>query len=290
MRGGKGKLICVWSPVLHGEGCSTLADAIGFGLQLLTDKKVLIMNCSGYLSYMERFVERDIEIRYTLDNLKIFGERLQTEHIHTYATRINSNLFMIAGSRIDKTITREGKGFDSVLIDRCLEGFDVVVVDLSTGIREDNYQYLERADHIIAVITPNEIMLEELFSSQQHEAVRTCLLNRAKTTVILNKLYEDWALQEQISKFKRHFGFEQVLGVCYDGDALKACCQERNFYSYLYSGMKHSENMFIQQVAEVCEYLIERLNIEADAGLKQEKNTFISRLLKRKYSQFEVRA
>lgn len=288
MRGGKGKLICIWSPVLHGEGCSTLADAVGFGIQLLTDRKVLIMNHSGCLSYMERFIENDIKIRYTLDSLKIFTESLQIEHIHTYATRINSNLFMIAGSRIDKKITKEGNGFDSMLIDRCLEGFDVVIVDLSTGIREDNRQYLERADHVIAVVSPNEIMLEELFSSQQYEEARMYLLNRSKTTVILNKLHEGWALHGQIARFKRHFGFEQIMGVCYDGDILKACCHDRNFYSYLCGGIKHSENIFIQQVTDVCEYLIERLNIEA--VLKQEKNSFISKLLKRKYSHFEVRA
>ncbi|HYF75009.1 MAG TPA: hypothetical protein VD757_00365, partial [Candidatus Nitrosocosmicus sp.] len=132
MRGIKGKLICTWSPVLHGEGASTLACSVGFGMQFYSGKKVLIVNKSNSSSHMEKYVDKDIEIKYSMDNLRIFSTGIQTDHVLTYATQVNKELYMIAGSRFNKAITGEPGDFDRLFLDRCLEEFDIVVADIDT--------------------------------------------------------------------------------------------------------------------------------------------------------------
>ncbi len=289
MRRNKGVLVCIWSPLLHGEGCSTVAAAVGFGLQRLTAGKVIMINRSDHLSYMERFIERDMEVKYTLDSLKVFNESLQVEHIRTYATRINPDLFMIAGSRLDDALTKTGRGFDAVLLDRCLEGFDIVLVDLTSGVKTENKQYLERADQIIAVVTPNAIMLEELFSNIKYQEANRYLLDQNKTTVVLNKLYPDKDWSGQAAGLKRRFSFEHVFGISYDSEVMTACCQDRNFYSYFSGSIACQEYAFASEISEICGFMAKRLKIPEAQAVRYEKRSLFNRFLKKKYSQSEVR-
>jgi hypothetical protein len=261
MRGAKGKLICVWSPVLHGEGCSTLACSLGFGMQFFSGKKVLIINKSNSTSYMEKYVEKDIEIKYSMDNLKIFNTGIKTEHILTYATQVNTGLYMIAGSRLDKEITKENKDFDRHFIDRCLEGFDIVVADMDTGIREENKLFLDRADNIIAVVTPNEIIMEELYENPGMSGILDYFTNE-KTVIIMNKLYDGWEISKVIGKFKSKYSLPKTFGLNYDGDVLSSCCTDKNFYSFLMKEIKREKNEYVRQLAEICDFLVDALYME----------------------------
>ncbi|HOS70342.1 MAG TPA: hypothetical protein PL076_09570 [Bacillota bacterium] len=279
MRGTKGKLICTWSPMLHGEGCSTLACGIGIGLQHFSGKKVLIVNKSNSTSHMERYVEKDIEIKYSMDNLKIFNKGIKTEHILTYATHIKKDLYMIAGSRLNRYITGENNEFDKIFLEKCLAGFDIVITDLDTGVRDDNRLYLDQADIILAVVTPNEIIIDELYDDH---GVREALgyFTGEKAVAIINKLCDGWDTVGVIGRYKCRYSLSDTFGLNYDGDVLNACCTDRNFYSFLMKETKREKNVFVKQLSEICRFLIGRLCIENNAADKIRRRNIFKKFLR----------
>lgn len=261
MRGEKGKLVCVWSPILQGEGCSTLACSIGIGLHHQSDKKVLIVNKSDSICSMERFVEKDIEIKYSMDNLKIFNSGIRADHILAYATQINTDLYMIAGARFDKRITGESKEFERLFIERCLEGFELVIVDVGKGTSVENKLYLDIADNIISVITPNEIAVDQLFKDSSMQTELDYFTNK-KTVNIINKLYNDWEIGSVVSRYKRKYSLCKTFGLNYNGDLLNACCTDRKFYSFFMKKLKGIKSDYMQQLNEICSFIANELSIE----------------------------
>ncbi|MHB1393967.1 MAG: hypothetical protein ACYCYE_13010 [Clostridia bacterium] len=279
MRGAKGKLICIWSPVLHGEGCSTIACSLGFGMQYFSGKKVLIVNKSNSTSHMEKYVEKDIEIKYSMDNLKIFNTGIKTEHILTYATQVNTGLYMISGSRLNKEITRENNDFDRLFIDRCLEGFDIVIADMDTGVREENKLYLDRADNIIAVFSPNELVIDELHQYPGMKEVLEYFTNE-KTVSIINKLYDGWDISKIIGKFKSKYSMSKTFGLNYDGDVLNSCCTDKDFYSFLMKEIKREKNDYVKQLADICDFLVDALYKEKNTTNNIQNRGLFKRLLR----------
>ncbi len=263
LRGERGKLICVWSPVLHGEGCSTLACSIGFSIQQMTGRKVLIVNKSNSTSNMEKYLEKDIEIKYSMDNLKIFNMGIRTEHILTYATQVNTDLYMIAGSRFNRDITKENYEFDRIFMDKCLEGFDIVIADIDTGVRSENSFFLDSADCILAVLTPNEITIQELFNNP---ALKSALkyFTDERTVNVINKLHGDWNSSRVIDRYNSSYSLTKTFGLNYDGDVLNACCSNRNYYSFVIKEMKCRRNLYVSQLIGVCEFLLKEISMEAD--------------------------
>ena len=242
MRSAKGKLICIWPPVGHGEGCTTLACGIGFSVHHHTDKRVLIVDRSNSASPMEKFVEKDIEIKYSMDNLNIFNNELKTEHILTFATQINKELYMIAGSKLKRNITGGNNEFDKIFIDKCLNWFDLVIADLDAGVRDENKLYLDMADIILTVFTPNEIVIDELHDNPGILDALDYFTN-AKSVSIINKLYDGWDTGRVMGRYKSRYSLSDIFGLNYDGDVLNACCTDRNFYSFLMKELKRDKNI-----------------------------------------------
>ena len=260
MRGERGKLVCVWSPVLHGEGCSTLACSIGLGAHHITGSRVLIVNKSSSISSVESFLEKDIKIKYSMDNLKIFGTEIRTDHILTYATQVNTDLYMIAGSRLDKEITGENEDFERLFINSCLEGFDLTIVDLDTGIREKNSLYLDSADKIISVFTPNEIVLDKLF---KEAALRPALdyFTDNRTVHVINRLHSSWETKSVLNRYKSRYSLSHAFGLDYNGELLNACCTDRAFYSFCMKELNSRKRGYIKQLYDICSFLASELSM-----------------------------
>lgn len=274
MRGAKGKLICIWSPVIHGEGCSTLACGVGIGLQYFSDKKVLIVNVGNSANHMERYLEGDIEIKYSMDNLRIFNNEIRTEHILTYATQINKDLYIIAGSRLNREVTGNNKGFDNIFIEKCLAGFDIVIADLDIGVSSENRLYLERADIILPVATPNEIVMDELFDNRGAQETLDYFSDE-KAVNIINKLWDGWETAGVTRRYKNRYSLSYVFGLNYNGDVINACCTDKNFYSFLMKEIKRDKSIFVKQLNEICTFLIERLYGEkSTVGAIKQRNFF----------------
>jgi hypothetical protein len=265
--------------MLHGEGCSTLACSIGFGMQYYSGKKILIINRSNSKSHMEKYIEKDISIKYSMDNLKIFNTGIKTEHILTYATQVNEGLYMIAGSRLNKEITKENTSFDRLFIDRCLEGFDLVIADMDTGIREESKLYLDSADKIVAVFTPNEIMIDELYQHSGTDEIYEYFTNE-KTVKVLNKLFYNWDTAKVLRRLKCKYSLPNIFGLNYDGDVLNACCIEKDFYSFLMKEIKRERNDYVMQLIDICYYLSGELCIGKNAAEDIRYGSLIKRLLR----------
>ena len=260
MRGEKGKVICVWSPLQQGEGCTTIACSLGFGLHFRSGVRTLIVNKSNSIAGMERFLEKDIKIKYSIDNLKVFNEGIKPSHIVTYATQINSGLHMLAGPRLDKEITGVGTEFDRFFLDGCAEGFELTIADLGTGITPDKLAYLEYADLIIAVVTPNEIIMEQLFSSSDCQAALGYFTEN-KAAVVVNKLCSDWDASSVAGRYRKLFSLDGVYGLDYDGNLLNACCIDRKMYSFFMNRFSSRKYEYMQQLNMLCGFVEEKLGI-----------------------------
>lgn len=276
MRGEKGKLICVWSPVLHGEGCSTLACSIGFGLHNQSDKRVLIVDKSNSISSIKKYVEKDFEIKYSMDNLKIFNAGIRTEHIVTYATQINTGLYMIGGSNLDKGIIGVNKEFERLFLDSCLEGFELVIADMGMGTTEENRLYLDQADRIVSVVTPNEIAVDQLF---EDSALHTALdyFVDEKTIKVVNKLYNRWEPDSVVGRYKSRYSIKKTFGLYYDGDLLNACCMDRSFYSFFMNHINYRKNEFMQQLYDICSFIANELSIKEKINERMIPGSLINR-------------
>lgn len=279
MRDVKGKLICIWSPVMYGEGCSTLACGIGIGLQYFSGNKVLIVNTGNSANHMERYVEKDIEIKYSMDNLKMFNNEIRTEHILTYATQINQDLYMIAGSRLSRDITNENNEFDKAFLQKCLTGFDLVIADLNIGIMNENRLYLDQADIILAVITPNEIVIDELYDNHGTQDILRYFRDE-KTVNIINKLWDGWETVSVIGRYKSRYSLSNIFGLNYHGDIINACCTDKNFYSFLMKEIKGEKNIFVKQLNEICGFLIESLHMERSTADRKKYGDILKRFLR----------
>lgn len=279
MRDVKGKLICIWSPVMYGEGCSTLACGIGIGLQYFSGNKVLIVNTGNSANHMERYVEKDIEIKYSMDNLKMFNNEIRTEHILTYATQINQDLYMIAGSRLSRDITKENNEFDKAFLQKCLTGFDLVIADLNIGIMNENRLYLDQADIILAVITPNEIVIDELYDNHGTQDILRYFRDE-KTVNIINKLWDGWETVSVIGRYKSRYSLSNIFGLNYHGDIINACCTDKNFYSFLMKEIKGEKNIFVKQLNEICGFLIESLHMERSTADRKKYGDILKRFLR----------
>lgn len=277
MRDQMGKLITVWVPGLHGGGGTTVTSAVGIGLKHYSDKKILIINKSGNWSYLERFIEDDIKIKYTLDDLKVFNTGLEVEHIFTYATQIKDNLYMLAASKIDNKVSKVDDNFEDIFLNKCLEGFDIVIADVSTGIREDNNKYLEHADIILCVYPPNEIMLDDLYNNSNVNI--KYLLNNKKTLHIFNKMFDGWDILSELRKLNKRYNIENSYGLVFDGNIFEACCRRKKFYSYFTNELESCSSLFTYEISLICHYILATFNfLEIEST---NKPSLVSRVLSR---------
>jgi len=260
MRNEKGRLVCVWSPLLQREGCSTLACSLGFGLHRRSAGKVLIVDRSGSISGISSFLEKDIEIRYSTDNLKIFGPGVRSDHIKAYGTQVGTELYMLAGSRLEKGHESGDCEFDRNFIGSCLEGFDLVIADVGAGMTERKGLYLDSADCIISVCTPDEAMLDRLFRG----AVPPSALgyfSGEKTVHAFNKLHNSWEVHSLVGRYRRRYGLKKAFGFEYDGDLLNACCSDRKLYSFLTGRSGDRSCIYMRQLDAICSFVAGELSL-----------------------------
>jgi len=260
MRGEKGKLICVWSPILNGEGCSTIACSIGLELNLRSAGHVLVLDRSGSTYGMNCFLEKDIEIRYSIDNLKMLGTGIKADHVRTYGTQLNTDLYMLAGSRLEKGAETQEQEFDRHFLDSCLEGFDIIIADMGTGISKIKSMYLDRADCIISVLTPNEVMIDQLFSKAVPQPVMEYFT--AKRTVhVINRLHSSWEVHSVVNRYLNRYGLKNIFGIEYDGDMLNACCSDRKLYSFYAKRHTDRNYEYMRQLENICSFVAGELSL-----------------------------
>lgn len=284
MRENNSRLITIWVPGNHGAGGSTIANAVGIALQHFTDKRTLIVNYGSPKSFMERYLENDIDIRFSMDYLKSFGDSITAEHIKTYATPINEKLYIIPNSKISRDISRVGAQFNQRFLNEALKVFDFIIIDIETGINQEKQMFLEKADIIVAVLTGNEIMLDELYGNNGDASIKS-FLNDDKTLCLFNLINSQEAIEKELKHLNKKYGLKSSFGVAYDAQAYKACCVDRKFYSFLKRqlAMKKNDVALAEQIKELCSIISERLYIPME---EQEDNHSLINMLLSKTRQW----
>jgi hypothetical protein len=150
---------------------------------------------------------------------------------------------------------------------------------MDTGVREENKLYLDRADNIIAVFTPNEIIMDELY---QYQGLREVLdyFTDEKTVSVINKLYEGWETSKVIGKYISKYSLSKTFGLNYDGDVLNSCCTDNDFYSFLMKEIKREKNEYVKQLVDICDFLIDALYMEKNTANSIKNRGIFKRLLR----------
>lgn len=259
MRINKGKLITVFVPGKHGAGGTTLAAGVGISLQYLLNKKVLLINKSGTWSYMEKFIDNEpgLKFNYSIDDLQTFNSSVNKDYIKTFATKINDDLFIIPGSSYSKDISVADAAFEERLIEESLEAFDVVVVDVPTGVRPESFKYLETSDLILAVMTPNDIMLDDIYENK----FESQFVQAPNTLLVFNMMPEGQEYEKELNRLNKKYKLNRSFGVIFDYSVRAACCRDRKFYSYLRGELDKTNYVFPQQMKELCAMVCTHLDM-----------------------------
>lgn len=261
MRRHRGHLISVWVPGNHGAGGSTVTASLGIGLQYLYDIKIMMINLSNKYSYMEKFLENDINMSYSIDNLRGFGENIELNHIEIFSTHINESLSIIPGTKLKKDNNSANTDFELNLIDKCLETYDLVIVDIESGTKNANKKILDKCDLLLSIMTSNEIMLDNFLND-----ISTCktleYILDTKTSVVFNHMNSSIDMDKELLRFNKKYGIRDSFGTVYDKRVFEESCKKRKLYSFLIKGFEAKNNLFVKNLEVLCNGIGEKLDIK----------------------------
>lgn len=260
MRDAKGRLISVWVPGNHGAGGSTVTLTLGIALQHMTNKKTLIVNMGSQRNYLEQYIQNDVVARFSMDYLKSFDLEINEGHINTYSSPINDMLSILPNCKIDREINKVGESFYQRFLEKALEAYEIVIVDLETGLCKEKQTFLDNADIILAVMNDNAIMLKDLFKNNKEIS---SYIKNEKTLPIFNSLYEASNEIKTLSRLNKALGLKSSYGISYDVNVNNAACNECKLYSFLKKELinKKTNSLMTAQTMELCRIISERLSI-----------------------------
>jgi cellulose biosynthesis protein BcsQ len=260
MRDTKGILISVWVPGNHGAGGSTISIALGIALQHLTNKKTLIVNMGGTKNYMEQYIQNDVYARFSMDYLKSFDLEMDAEHIKTYSSPINEMLYVLPNCKIGREINKVGENFYQKFLEKSLQAYEIVIVDLETGLNKEKQMFLDKADLILAVMNGNEVMLKDL---QESNKDIKAYIHNDKTLPLFNGLHEYANVVKALSRLNKSLDIKSSYGISFDNNANKAACFECKLYSFLKNELnkKKTQSLLAEQIVELSCIVLEKLMI-----------------------------
>jgi|GEM_PF-773350 len=264
MRGAKGRLISIWMPGIHGAGGSTITLMVAIAMQHLTSKKVLILNMGCKGNYLEQYIKNDMDVRFSMDYLKSFGLGISAEHIKTYSSKVNDNLFILPNSNISNEINKVERCYYEQFIEKSLEAFDFVIVDLGTGLSREKELFLDKSDVMLAVLSGNVMMLKDIMDT---DPIIRAYMQHDKVMPIVNGLHEGENDMMRLGRFNKYLGLRTSFGISYDLHIKEAACFEGRFYSFLKRELnkKRINYGIAGQAIELCKIITERLLIEIDS-------------------------
>ena len=260
MRDKKGSLIAVWVPGNHGAGGSTIANSIGITLQHITDKKTLIVNMGSPRNYMEQYLKNDVDARFSMDHLRSFNMNISAEHVKIYASGVNDMLYILPNCRITKAVSKVEEGFYQRFIEKALEAYEIVIVDLEAGLNSENQLFLNHADVILAIMNENEVMLKDLFDDSKN--IREFIKND-KTIPVFNGLHCVGGEIKTLKRFNNRLDLKSSYGINFDIEANKAACCEGKLYSFFKRELnkKSSKVIMVEQIKELSCIIADKLFI-----------------------------
>ncbi|HAN10650.1 MAG TPA: hypothetical protein DCP90_08585 [Clostridiales bacterium] len=234
------KVISVYGGYLHGTGVSTMALSLSIFIQQITDKKVLLINLDNERSLLEKFIERDVDIKHSIDDIKVYEESLKLEVIENHLDIINDNLSLISKSKTGKTSPE----FVDKLIEIAKKKFNFIIIDAGNNPSE---KLLENGDISIHISEYNELILENTVKNIKND----------DTLIIFNKFSIEYSSNLTITSFKKKYSItNEIFTVNYDQDIFTEACEKRKLYSFLIKKL-NSKNTCINNVLNIALYVAE---------------------------------
>lgn len=239
---GQGKLITVWNPLSNKEGATTIACGLGVAIHMKSEQKVLIVNADNKYVRLENYIDKDIPLKYSLDNLKGLGKNVQARDISVFSTQISEGLHLLSGTALGEALSDE---FITNFIEQSRLSFDYIIVDIGTGDYKGTQQFLDAADITVSVLSASDILLGQTKLPTSKDLISK--LEDKKNLVVLNKVFTE-NIQDDI-KLVESFGLSPEAVFPMSMDIYKKCHVERQFYSYIYSNLnKQKAENFISEL------------------------------------------
>ncbi|HBY19500.1 MAG: hypothetical protein A2Y24_03615 [Clostridiales bacterium GWE2_32_10] len=241
----QGRIIVVYGSCLHGAGASTVAFSLGVVIQQVTSKKVLVVNLDNEMSCLERFIEGDIEIKHSLDNIKIYEENLKPEVIENHSDIINENLYLISKSKKGKTSNE----FVDKLIQSGKRKFDFIVIDAGNS---PNEKLLQGADIKMHISEYNKLILSDVVNKVKND----------DTIIVFNKFPLEYSSEMTIANVVKKYNItNEIFIINYDVDMFTDACERRSLYSFIIKNIG-SKNLFINNMLEIALHVASKCKVK----------------------------
>lgn len=265
----KGKLITVWNPVEHKMGATTTAIGIATALSWMAYKKTLLTSIvpDGKL---ELYLSENAKLKYSLDHLKIFQDKVSLKEIQLHTTAINNKLDVIGGYRLDKDLVDNNENFTMTFIDEALKEYDYLVIDLSN---KSSKKILEKSDLVLALV-PFEIeTLKELYKGEFREFIK-----EDKVIQIFNKL--PLGLETELESVLTQYGVREYRFLPVNKYVHYTTAISYTFYDFLVENLNKTKQIYMEELGDLAVYLMTKVGEFEEIDTKSK----ISRFFKRKSS------
>lgn len=265
----KGKLITVWNPIDAKMGATTTAIGIATALSWWAYKKTLLTSIvpDGKL---ELYLSENVKLKYTLDHLKIFQDKVSLNEIQLHTTAINNKLDAIGGYHLDKDLVENNQNFTMTFIEETLKEYDYLVIDVSNKVSE---KILEKSDLVLALVPFELVTLKALYKSEIGG-----FMKQDKVIPIFNKL--PLGLESEIEPILAECGIREYRFLPINKYVHYSAAISYTFYDFLVENLNKTKQIYMEELGDLTAYIMTKVGDieEMDARSK------IARFFKRKSS------
>lgn len=246
-----GMVVAVWSNSYRRQGSSTFALSLATILECMTYKKVLLIDMDSKESIMDKFIERDIEIKEGLDEIKVYKDMLDINMIKNHLTKINDNMYIVKKNETDCEVNKE---FCEKFIEICKKNFDLVVIKINNKIVSNCRELVNNVDELIYVTEANPILIEDVLNQEYFLKIK----DKKDIITIINKVYKEQIIHKKILKDIIE-DKNKVYFIPYDTNLYIEANYERKMYSYIVRSY-NEKTEYIKCIKKVCEYILNKNN------------------------------
>lgn len=262
----QGTSITLWNPFVNRTGCTTISIALGIALSWYGHKRTFLTNLAQDKK-LEQYVGNDINIRYTLDELKARGEDISFEDMQILSTKINDKLNCIGNYLLSSNIESQDDFFIKNCMDIWKENYDFTLTDLSN---KTNDTVIENTD-ILLILAP----FDKKFLDKMHEdSILSSYMKQPNTIIVFNNVFS--SLSKEVDKVANEYGIENYICISSDVNVFYYSTIEHSLYTYITDNF-NKKDPFISSILDLA---FEILKI-SDKTLDIKNESFFSKLFKK---------
>jgi len=265
--------IAFWSN-LHGQGATTATTvATACIAAQTTAQKTLIAHNHIEKNALEGYLLRKQEkaaikmldfSNQGLDALiRLYRNgRLKSAMIpdYTFSLMKNHALDILFGSEKKDGLAEDTQHILLNIFDRAREAYDVIMLDLHSGLDGTNSRVLlETSDIVVFCLCQNHILLENFHKVLEENPV----LKRKRSAYILSRYDETSALTRRNIARRYHIDSDALFAIPYQTGFMDACNSGRVF-DYISFGLSSKRSdRFIQELSRLTQFVMEGCQVQA---------------------------